>query len=145
MLRERKRKRLFSPKKCARGSFRTVKHGKKWIVICCPKGKFKRGRCAVGPRAQSMFGFSPEKHAQEAQSWARYIKQTSKKTIDDAANGKCGEAFESLLHVVGAHTAIYENLLTRPREADALAGDDMKRAKHVFKESCRLVPRWVNR
>ena len=141
----RKRKVKNISKKCARGSFRTIRRGKKRIVICCPKGKFKDGRCTVGTKAQSTFGFSPEKHAREAQSWARLIKRQSKQTIDAAANGNCGEALESLLQTVGAQAAIYENLLDRPKEADSLTGDDLQRAKHVFKESCRLVPRWVKR
>lgn len=36
---------------CAPGSIRTVKSGKARVLICCPKGKFSRGRCKVGTRA----------------------------------------------------------------------------------------------
>lgn len=48
------RERQFPPAKCAKGSFRTIRSGKVKIVICCPKGKWRRGRCAVGTRAQSI-------------------------------------------------------------------------------------------
>lgn len=48
------RRRKRSPKSCAKGSFRTVRSGRGTIVVCCPKGKFKRGRCSVGMRAQSV-------------------------------------------------------------------------------------------
>ncbi len=51
------RKRQFSPKKCARGSFRMKEiGGGKKLVICCPKGKWnrRRQRCKVGTRAQSI-------------------------------------------------------------------------------------------
>lgn len=49
-----RRERQFSPKLCARGSFRTITRGKIKLVICCPKGKYRRGRCSVGTRAQSI-------------------------------------------------------------------------------------------
>jgi hypothetical protein len=48
------RRRQRSPKSCAKGSFRTIKRGRTTIVVCCPKGKFTRGRCTVGTRAQSI-------------------------------------------------------------------------------------------
>ena len=51
------RERQFSPKKCAKGSFRTKKIGRKAnIVVCCPKGKWDRKKelCRVGTRAQSI-------------------------------------------------------------------------------------------
>jgi len=48
------RERQMAPGRCAPGSTRTVKRGKNRIVVCCPKGRFKRGRCTVGMRAQSI-------------------------------------------------------------------------------------------
>ena len=45
--------RLRAPKSCAKGSFRTLKRGGARIVVCCPKGHYKHGRCKVGMRAQS--------------------------------------------------------------------------------------------
>jgi hypothetical protein len=50
------RKRQFSPKKCAAGSFRTIERGDTKIVVCCPKGEWdkRRQRCRVGTRAQSI-------------------------------------------------------------------------------------------
>lgn len=48
------RVRQRSPKSFARGSLRTVKRGGVRIVIGCPKGKFKRGRCSVGTKAQTI-------------------------------------------------------------------------------------------
>lgn len=36
----------FAPK-----SFRWKKSGRAWLLVGCPKGKLKRGRCAVGMRA----------------------------------------------------------------------------------------------
>jgi len=48
------RERQVSPSKCAKGSTRTVKRGAARIVVCCPKGKFRRGRCTVGMHAQSI-------------------------------------------------------------------------------------------
>lgn len=53
------RKRQFSPKKCAKGSFRTmtVDHQTK-MVICCPKGpkhyNKRSGKCRVGTRVQTV-------------------------------------------------------------------------------------------
>lgn len=50
------RERQMAPSRCARGSFRMKsigRHGRK-IVVCCPKGHFRRGRCSVGVRAQSL-------------------------------------------------------------------------------------------
>ncbi len=34
-----------------RRSFRWVRSGKAWLLIGCPIGRWKRGRCAVGTRA----------------------------------------------------------------------------------------------
>lgn len=48
------RKRQFPPSRCAKGSFRTITRGKVKLVICCPKGRWRRGRCSVGTRAQSI-------------------------------------------------------------------------------------------
>lgn len=52
-----KRRRLLSPKKCAKGSFRTktLKGGKK-LVICCPKGPghWNGKTCRVGTKGQSL-------------------------------------------------------------------------------------------
>jgi hypothetical protein len=49
------RKRQFSPKKCAPGSFRTKTiSATTKLVVCCPRGKWSRGRCKVGTRAQSI-------------------------------------------------------------------------------------------
>ncbi len=48
------RHRQFSPKRCAKGSFRTIERGKIKLVVCCPKGHWKHGRCLVGTRAQSI-------------------------------------------------------------------------------------------
>ncbi len=51
------RERLMSPKKCARGSFRTKRVGSKSqakVVVCCPKGKWRKGRCSVGMKAQTL-------------------------------------------------------------------------------------------
>jgi hypothetical protein len=49
-----RRARQFAPSKCARGSFRTITRGKIKLVICCPRGQWKRGRCRVGTKAQSI-------------------------------------------------------------------------------------------
>lgn len=50
------RERQFSPSRCAKGSFRTIKRGKLRLVICCPKRKWNRRtqRCKVGTMAQSI-------------------------------------------------------------------------------------------
>lgn len=47
-------KRKMPASRCARGSFRTVRRGRARIVVCCPRGKWKRNRCTVGMRAQSI-------------------------------------------------------------------------------------------
>ena len=49
------RYRQMSPNKCDPKSFRTKKValGKK-VVICCPKGEYKRDKCRVGTMAQSI-------------------------------------------------------------------------------------------
>jgi hypothetical protein len=39
------------PKWCDKKSIRTIKRGKATILICCPKKKFRRGKCSVGTRA----------------------------------------------------------------------------------------------
>lgn len=44
-------KKLGSSRSCAAGSFRRVRSGKALVTVCCPKGKWKRGRCTVGTRA----------------------------------------------------------------------------------------------
>ena len=48
------RERQFPPSRCARGSLRTVTRGRNRVVVCCPRGKFKRGHCTVGTRAQTI-------------------------------------------------------------------------------------------
>lgn len=48
------RHRQFPPSRCAKGSFRTITRGKVKLVVCCPRGKWRRGRCTVGTRAQSI-------------------------------------------------------------------------------------------
>jgi len=50
-----KRERKISPKQCSKKSFTIIKLGKKKkAVICCPKGKFKKGKCVVGTKIQSV-------------------------------------------------------------------------------------------
>jgi hypothetical protein len=49
------RKRLESPKKFDPRSFRTVRPRKDIrVVVGCPRGKFKEGRCRVGLRGQAI-------------------------------------------------------------------------------------------
>jgi len=49
------RKRVADPKKFDKRSFRTKKVSKRTsIVIGCPRRKFKKGRCSVGTKAQSI-------------------------------------------------------------------------------------------
>jgi hypothetical protein len=50
------RERLMSPKMCAKGSFRTKRVGSKKakVVVCCPRGKWRKGRCSVGMKAQTL-------------------------------------------------------------------------------------------
>jgi len=48
------RQRVASPKKFARNSLRTITRGSVKIVVGCPKGKFKKGKCSVGTRAQTI-------------------------------------------------------------------------------------------
>jgi hypothetical protein len=51
-----RRERQFSPTHCAAGSFRMKEvgeHGTK-LVLCCPAGKWKRKRCKVGMKVQSV-------------------------------------------------------------------------------------------
>lgn len=36
---------------CHPKSFRWIKRGTAWILICCPKGEWRRDRCRVGTRA----------------------------------------------------------------------------------------------
>jgi hypothetical protein len=38
----------------AKKSFRWIKSGRSWVLIGCPKGKFRRGRCTVGTRAHKV-------------------------------------------------------------------------------------------
>lgn len=49
------RKRRFSPRKCSPKSFRvkTVSPRTK-LVVCCLKGHYKKGRCQIGTRVQSI-------------------------------------------------------------------------------------------
>lgn len=50
-----RRKRLMSPKKCAPGSFRFKKIGKgRGLIVCCPRGNYRHGKCAVGTKAQAL-------------------------------------------------------------------------------------------
>jgi hypothetical protein len=52
-----KRKRLKNWRRfCAKGSIRTVKSGKAHVLVCCPKGKWKKRsqRCKVGTRVVSI-------------------------------------------------------------------------------------------
>jgi hypothetical protein len=49
------RRRKMAPSHCAPHSFRTIatgKHHKR--VMCCPKGHYRRGRCSVGMKTQSI-------------------------------------------------------------------------------------------
>ena len=47
--------RQFNPKKCDSHSFRVKKVGKNTkLIVCCPKNKFKKGRCVVGMKTQSI-------------------------------------------------------------------------------------------
>ena len=41
---------------CSKGSIRTIVRGKVRLLVCCPKGKWKKrsGRCKVGMRAISL-------------------------------------------------------------------------------------------
>lgn len=48
------RERKIHPLKCDRNSFRTLKRGRSQLIVCCPKGKWKRGRCSVGMKLQSI-------------------------------------------------------------------------------------------
>jgi len=49
------RRRLMNPKLCAKGSFRTkVLPNGKSLVVCCPRKKWRSGRCSVGTRGQSL-------------------------------------------------------------------------------------------
>lgn len=48
------RRRKMSPRRCSPRSFRTKRLSKhRTIVVCCPKGHWKRGRCQVGMKLQS--------------------------------------------------------------------------------------------
>jgi hypothetical protein len=49
-----KRCRQESPKHFAPRSLRTITRGKVKIIVGCPKGRFKKGRCTTGTRAQSI-------------------------------------------------------------------------------------------
>jgi len=49
------RKRIVSPKKFDKRSFRIKKISKnKKIIVACPKGKFKKNRCSVGMKLQAI-------------------------------------------------------------------------------------------
>jgi len=51
------RARVLSPNVCAKPSFRIKTLSKRKGIkatVCCPKGKFKRGRCKVGTVLQSV-------------------------------------------------------------------------------------------
>lgn len=50
-----KRERRYAPSACAKGSFRAkkTKNGT-LLTFCCPRQKWKRGRCAVGMKLQSV-------------------------------------------------------------------------------------------
>jgi hypothetical protein len=49
------RERKLSTVRCDKRSFRTkhISKGRR-LLICCPVGKFKKGRCRVGTRAKAM-------------------------------------------------------------------------------------------
>lgn len=49
-----RRCRQESPKHFAPKSLRTITRGRVKIIVGCPKGRFKKGRCTVGTRAQSI-------------------------------------------------------------------------------------------
>jgi len=51
------RTRVRNPRTCDPRSFRVVDVGRKGhtkIVVCCPRGKFKNGRCRVGMVRQAI-------------------------------------------------------------------------------------------
>lgn len=49
------RKRVKSPKKFDKKSFRSKRVSKRTrLIVACPKGKFKKGRCSVGMQLQSI-------------------------------------------------------------------------------------------
>ena len=48
------RQRVLSPSRFARGSLRTIRRGKRTLIVGCPKGKFRQGRCSVGTRVQAV-------------------------------------------------------------------------------------------
>lgn len=43
--------RLASKRACAKGSFRLTRRGRVFLLVCCPKGSWKRGRCRRGTKA----------------------------------------------------------------------------------------------
>ena len=49
-----RRKKIASKRGCARGSFRRIRSGKALLTVCCPKGKYRKGRCRVGTHAISV-------------------------------------------------------------------------------------------
>ncbi len=54
------RERQFAPSNCAPGSTRTVKSGRARVITCCPRGHYRRGRCLVAIKAQSIL--RPKSH-----------------------------------------------------------------------------------
>lgn len=49
------RQRIAAPSRFAARSLRTVKaKGGRKLVVGCPKGKFRKGRCSVGTRLQTI-------------------------------------------------------------------------------------------
>lgn len=46
-----KHRTLSDSRLCAPKSFRRIRSGKALVTVCCPRGKFKSGRCKVGTRA----------------------------------------------------------------------------------------------
>jgi hypothetical protein len=45
---------LANKRKFDKRSFRWKKRGRVAVLVACPRGKWKRGRCAVGMRAQKV-------------------------------------------------------------------------------------------
>jgi len=64
-------KRLAASRKFAKKSFRTIRIGKhgKLLRVGCPKGRWKRSRCAVGMKAQGLM--HPKKYVGIAQASRR--------------------------------------------------------------------------
>jgi hypothetical protein len=47
-------RRLVPKRGIARKSFRWKKSGRTWLLVGCPRGKFKKNRCKVGMRAYAV-------------------------------------------------------------------------------------------